>query len=143
MQDFTDALGALRRRLDEAEGYLGIAELNARQPQLEAEMSRPDLWDDADAARRVQTELTEVNDDLELFASLGADLEDAETLVELADEENDDSLEDEIVEALAQLAERFATLELRSLFSGEYDERDAVCHIQSGAGGTDARTGPR
>ena len=139
MQDFSDALSALRRRLDEAEGYLGIAECRARQPQLEAEMSRPDLWDDADAARRVQTDLAAVNDDLEVFERLTAEIDDAGALVELAVEEGDDSLEPEIVEAIDVVRRRFDELELRSLFAGEYDERDAVVHIQSGAGGTDAQ----
>ncbi|MBT6371897.1 MAG: peptide chain release factor 2, partial [Acidimicrobiaceae bacterium] len=51
----------------------------------------------------------------------------------------DDSLEGEIAVAVASLASRFEELELRSLFSGQYDESDAVCQVQSGAGGTDAQ----
>ena len=46
MQDFTDQISAIAARLDEASGYLRIDELKMRQPQLEAEASRPDLWDD-------------------------------------------------------------------------------------------------
>lgn len=57
MRDHTDAFGELRKRLAEAERYLAIDELRARCPQLETEMGRPDLWDDADVARKVQTEL--------------------------------------------------------------------------------------
>ena len=65
MQDYSDTFAALRQRAStKPKGYLRIDELRARQPQLEAEMSRPDLWDDADAARQVQTELSSVNDDL-------------------------------------------------------------------------------
>ena len=45
MQDYSDTFVALATRLDEAAGYLRIDEQRARQPQLEAEMSRPDLWD--------------------------------------------------------------------------------------------------
>ncbi|MCP4850665.1 MAG: peptide chain release factor 2, partial [Actinomycetia bacterium] len=51
----------------------------------------------------------------------------------------DDSLEGEITAAVASLGSRFDELELRSLFSGQYDEGDAVCQVQSGAGGTDAQ----
>ncbi|MDD9372147.1 MAG: peptide chain release factor 2, partial [Acidimicrobiales bacterium] len=47
MRDLTDDLKALRARLSEAETYLKVDELRARRPQLEAEASRPDLWDDA------------------------------------------------------------------------------------------------
>ncbi len=139
MRDFSDDLKTLRRRLDEAEGYLKIAELRARQPQLETEASRPDLWDDADQARKVTTELTSVNDDLALFGSLTEAVEEAETLAEMAREEGDESLEPEIVDALDALDGRFAELELRSLFSGEHDERDALCEVHSGAGGTDSQ----
>jgi len=57
----------------------------------------------------------------------------------MAVEEADDSLEGEIAAAVASLASRFEELELRSLFSGQYDESDAVCQVQSGAGGTDAQ----
>ena len=61
MQDFTDQLGSVRRRLDEASGYLRIAELEMRRPQLEVEASRPDLWDDQEKARKVTSELSAVN----------------------------------------------------------------------------------
>jgi peptide chain release factor 2 len=139
VRDRSDELKVLRRRLDEAEGYLKIGELRARLPQLETEASRPDLWDDPDEARKVTTELTALNDDLAAFTELTQGVEDVETLYEMAREEDDDSLEGEIDDAVTSLAARFEALELRSLFSGEHDERDAVCSIQSGAGGTDSQ----
>ncbi len=139
MQDFTDALGALNRRRDEARVYLTIDELRTRLPQLETEMGRPDLWDDADAARKVQTELSALTDDLAQFDALESDISDVETLYEMAREELDESLEPEITDAIVAIEATFAELEMRSLFSGEYDEKDAVCHIQSGEGGTDAQ----
>ena len=139
MQDFSDQLTALRARLAEAEGYLRIAELGARRPQLEAEASRPDLWDDQDKARKVTSELAAVNEDLELFARLSTDVDDAETLHEMAREEGDASLEGEIAEAVNALEGEFEELEMRSLFTGEFDEGDAVCLIKSGEGGTDAQ----
>ena len=63
MRDVTDDIKALRRRLAEAEHYLKVDELRARQPQLETEASRPDLWDDQERARKVTSELTQVNDE--------------------------------------------------------------------------------
>ncbi len=139
MQDFSDALSALKRRCNEAHGYLSVDELRARQPQLETEMGRPDLWDDVDAARIVQTELSALTDDLKQFDTLQSDISDVETLYEMAREESDESLEPEITDAIAAIEVTLAELEMRSLFSGEYDEKDAVCHIQSGEGGTDAQ----
>jgi peptide chain release factor 2 len=139
MQDFSEQLAAIRTRLDEASGYLRVAELEQRQPQLEAEASRPDLWDDQEKARAITSELASVNEDLELFARLTGDLDDAETLHEMAREEGDESLEDEIAEAAVALETHLEALEMRSLFTGEFDERDAVCQIKSGEGGTDAQ----
>jgi peptide chain release factor 2 len=139
MRDFSDELGELRRRHDEAAGYLRVEDLRARRPQLETEASRPDLWDDPDRARKVTGELAAVSDDLELFDGLGARLDDAETLNELAREEGDDSVEDEIATSLSELARELDGLELRSLFTGEHDDNDAICEIQSGEGGADAQ----
>ena len=139
MQDFTPELTALRNRLDEATGYLRIAEQKEHRTALEAEMADPELWNDQDRGRRVQKDLAAVIEDLDLHVDLTEGIEDAETLVEMALEAGDDSLEPEISEAVESLSGRFDDLELRSLFSGQYDEGDAVCHVQSGAGGTDAQ----
>ena len=139
MRDVTDDIRALRRRHDEASVYLKVDELRARRPQLETEASRPDLWDDPDRARTVTGELASVADDLDLFDQLGERIDDTETLAELAREENDDSVAAEIEAALTALADDFSSLELRSLFTGEHDELDAICEVQSGEGGADAQ----
>src|SRR3712207_727184 len=122
MRDVGDDLAALRRRLEEAAGYLKVEDLRARRPTLEAEASKPDLWNDPAAARRVTSELAAVNDDLDGFDALAQRLEDAETLFELAREEGDDSVAAEIEGSLDALARSFDELELRSLFTGEYDQ---------------------
>ncbi|MDH3754795.1 MAG: peptide chain release factor 2 [Acidimicrobiia bacterium] len=139
MRDFSDDIEALRTRHREAGGYLNIDDLRARRPELEQAASAPGLWDDPDDAKKVTSTLAAVVDDLELFDSLGAEIDDAETLCQLAREEGDESLEDEIVEVIESASGRFAELELRSLFTGEHDDADAVCHIQSGEGGTDSQ----
>ena len=139
MQDFTDQISAIAARLDEASGYLRIDELKMRQPQLEAEAARPDLWDDQEKARKVTSELSAVNEDLELYDRLQGEVDDLETLHMMAREENDESLEPEIAEQAASLEAVLDELEMRSLFTGEFDERDAVCQIKSGEGGTDAQ----
>ena len=139
MRDFAPDLVALRQRLDQASGYLRIEELGTRRAELEEEMADPDLWNDQDRGRRVQVDLSRVIEDLDHHAGLVARLEDVETLVELAVEEDEESLESEITEVVDALYVELEALEVRSLFSGEYDDGDAVCHIQSGAGGTDAQ----
>jgi peptide chain release factor 2 len=139
MRDLTDELKALRARLDEAAQYLKVDELRARQPQLEAEASRPDLWDDPDKARRVTSELVAVNDDLAAFEALSGRLDDAETLYELARDEADEASLAEVEQSLKAIDADLRRVELRSMFSGEHDERDALVTIQAGEGGVDAQ----
>jgi peptide chain release factor 2 len=139
VRDFSDDLKALRSRLDEARTYLRVDELTARRPQLETEAARPDLWDDADLARKVTGELSAVSADLDLHAELAQQIDDAETLAELARELEDESQEPEIAAAIAGLERRFGELELRSLFTGEHDELDALVSIQAGEGGADSQ----
>jgi peptide chain release factor 2 len=138
MKDFTDDLASLRKRLDEARTYLKIDQLRDERPQLETEMGRPDFWNDADQARKVSSEFAAMKEDLEAYDDLERRIEEAETLFELAREEGDDSLEGEIAEFISGADADFGLLELRSLFTGEYDDHAAVCEIHSGAGGTDA-----
>ena len=137
--DVPALLAALGERLAEAERYLGRERLEARRTELADEASRPDLWDDADHARQVTTELGRAVEDLELLDELAAALSDANTLHELGVEEGDAATVAEAAAAGADLDRRLAALELRSLFAGEYDDRDAVAEIHAGAGGTDAQ----
>ena len=139
MQDFSDELRALAQRLSDAERYLDLDGLRKRFAELEVEASRPDLWDDTDQARKVTTDLSRVKADVDELEGLATRLSDAETLYELAVEEGDDSVEPEVAETLAAVSKSLDDLELRSLFSGEHDELDAVCEIHAGAGGTDAQ----
>ncbi len=139
MQDFSPQISALRTRLAETQEYLRITELRHRQPQLETELGRPDLWDDAEAAQKLQREFAEMSDDLQLFDSLSERVEDVATLHELAREEDDESLEPEIGKEIASLESDFAALELRALFTGDYDDRDAIVDVNSGAGGVEAQ----
>ena len=138
-RDFRSELAALRNRLGEAEGYLGLDRLRARQAELEKEAARPDLWDDPDNARAVTSELGQVSDDTGLLEDLDRRMQDAEVTYELMTEESDQSLMGDLVAAVSDLQFRLADLELRSLFSGEYDQRDAIVELHAGTGGTDAQ----
>ena len=104
MRDFTDDITSLRQRLDEAKQYLRIDELRQRRPQLETEASRPDLWDDQELAKKVTGELSATMADIELYDSLVQQVDDAETLAELAREENDESRIGEIESMIGAVA---------------------------------------
>jgi peptide chain release factor 2 len=139
VRDFGDDLAALRKRLEDAKTYLDLTGLQARQATLETEVGRPDLWDDPDSARATTTAYGRVSGDVDLLTGLDSRLADAETLNELAVEEEDESVAGELGATVADLGRQLDALELRSLFSGDHDERDAVAEIHAGAGGTDAQ----
>jgi peptide chain release factor 2 len=138
-RDAKAELADLRSRLTEAEGYLGLERLRARSRELSDEVSRPDLWDDPDRARAVTTELGGIADDIAMLEDLAARLSDAEVLHELMVEEGDDSVAAELTSSIDDLERRMWNLELRSLFAGEYDARDAIVELHAGTGGTDAQ----
>ena len=139
MRDFSDTLTELRRRVEGAIGYLRVEESRERFDELEATAAEPDLWDDQERARAITTEMALLRDDVELVAELQNSISDLETLHELARDEGDETLEPEIEQGCVELTAELDRLELRALFIGEHDERDAICSISSGAGGTDAQ----
>ena len=139
MRDYTGDLTALRQRLADAGKYLDLDDLRVRLPRLESELSRPDLWDDTEVGQRVTREYTQVKGDIDLIDRLDSAIADAETLQELAVEEGDESLEPELVAAIGSVGAELDRLELRSLFTGEHDEHDAVCEVHAKDGGTDAQ----
>src|SRR5262245_50189950 len=139
MRDFSPDLAELRRRVDAAHAYLRVDDARARIVELEEQVSKPDLWDDQALARKVTTELAQLRDDVEVYDRLEQLCSDTETLAALGREENDESLDAEIVEGMNRLAATLDDLELRALFTGDHDDRDAICTVNSGAGGTDAQ----
>jgi len=139
MRDFTDELKDLRRRLGEAENYLKIEFGRSRLAELEMEVSRPDLWDDQDLAKKVNGEYANVKGDIDTFDGLSSELEDVELLHEMARELDDESQEADIESAAASISQQLRQLDLRSLFTGEHDEADCIVQINAKDGGVDAQ----
>ncbi len=139
MRDYSDDLKDLRRRLGEAHGYLKIDHNRARLIELEHEVARPDLWDDQDEAKKINTEYAIVKTDIDQFDRLSGDLEDAEVLHELAREVDDASQEPELDAAVTSITKQLDQLDLRSLFTGEHDEADCIVQINAKDGGVDAQ----
>jgi peptide chain release factor 2 len=135
-------LASLRVRLDAAKVYLRLDDLTRRLAELEQAIAEPDLWSDADKARKVTSDYGRVRDDVFGLRALDTELADAETLHSMAVEEGGSELaglEGELTDVADTVGRALDELELRSLFSGEHDERDAVAEIHAGAGGTDAQ----
>jgi peptide chain release factor 2 len=90
-------------------------------------------------AQKVTREYGQAKGDLDVLDRLGTAVWDLSILYELGVDEDDDSVEAELLGGLAAIGEELERLELRSLFTGEHDESDAVCEIHAKDGGTDAQ----
>ncbi|NBT25665.1 MAG: peptide chain release factor 2 [Actinobacteria bacterium] len=139
MRDFSFDLGEVRRRVDEAAAYLKIDASRARLAELEIEVAKPDLWNDQENAKRVNTEYSNLKGDLEEFTSLASAVDDLEVLHEMAREIDDASQEPELESGIASVRAKLDALDLRSLFTGEHDEADAIVQINAKDGGVDAQ----
>lgn len=131
-------IAALDATLTTVERVLDVEGLRSGIEKLEQEASDPNLWDDQSRAQKVTSELSHAQGELRRVEELRQRVEDLPVLYELAAE---DGGADEVAEADAELAKLrvdIEAMEVRTLLSGEYDEREAVVTIRSGAGGVDA-----
>ena len=134
-------LAALDTTLTTVERVLDTDGLRAKIQKLEQDASDPNLWDDQANAQRVTSELSHAQSELRRVEGLRSRLDDLPVLYEMAAEEQGVGAEDALAEADAELKSLQAdieVLEVRTLLSGEYDEREALVTIRSGAGGVDA-----
>ena len=134
-------LAALDTTLTTVERVLDTDGLRAKIQKLEQDASDPNLWDDQANAQRVTSELSHAQSELRRVEGLRSRLDDLPVLYEMAAEEQGAGAEDALAEADAELKSLQAdieVLEVRTLLSGEYDEREALVTIRSGAGGVDA-----
>ncbi|AJT41400.1 peptide chain release factor 2 [Psychromicrobium lacuslunae] len=136
--DFPVEIRTLRATYESIERVVDAAALRRDIEALSAEAGVPDLWDDPAKAQKVTSQLSHAQSKLERLESLASRIDDLEVLVELAEAEADaDSLAEAGKELLA-LQKSLQELEVTTLLAGEYDEREAVVTIRSGAGGVDA-----
>ena len=144
LRDALSTLEELERRWLAARDYLKIDDRRARHEELSVAAADPDLWSNQDHAREVTTEMGRLGTDLDSFDALRASLDDAAVLAEfsreaLASGEADWSLLNELSETVSAISAQITALETQSLFSGPYDENDAIVELHAGAGGTDAQ----
>ena len=133
-------IAALDSALTTVERVLDVDGLRSRIEKLEHEASAPQLWDDQANAQRVTSELSHTQGELRRIEELRQRLADLPVLYELAAEEGEGAAEAH-AEADAELKALRADIEaaeVRTLLSGEYDAREALVTIRSGAGGVDA-----
>ncbi len=132
-------LADLRQRLVDAHRFLDLEGKEAELSDLREQASSPDLWDDPDEARTVSRRLARYEGLFDMVANLSSKIDDAEVLLELADEAEDPASRREALDELSDVTRQLDALELESLFYDEYDEADAILSIHAGAGGVDAQ----
>jgi peptide chain release factor 2 len=131
-------IAALDSTLTTVERVLDVDGLRSRIETLEQQAADPNLWDDQAHAQRVTSELSHTQGELRRVEGLRQRLDDLPVLYELADEENAADAKAEADVELKALHADIEAMEVRTLLSGEYDEREALLNIRSGAGGVDA-----
>ncbi len=101
--------------------------------------AREDFWNDPDRATTLLKERTRVSDLIDTWDGIFEEIEDAETLLELAHEEGDKETEQEVARQLGELEARVKTFSVAIMLDGEDDDKNAIVSINAGAGGTDSQ----
>jgi peptide chain release factor 2 len=136
--DYDNELKQLQATMKTIEQVLDLDTMRKEVAELGEQVAAPDLWDDQDNAQRVTGRLSLLNGDIERFTSLNDRVEDLGALIELAQEESDAETLAEAEIELGRVKKQVEALEVRTLLNGEYDAREALVTIRSGAGGVDA-----
>ena len=101
-------------------------------------MEAPGFWDNPDYSNKKMKELKNLKDTVDQINGLETQYEDIETLIEMGNEEEDESMVEEILGELDSFAAELETLRIGTLLTGEYDKNDAILKLNAGAGGTES-----
>ncbi|MFW6693412.1 peptide chain release factor 2 [Streptomyces sp. MAR4 CNX-425] len=136
--DVSESLKALSSSMDSIEAVLDLDKLRATIAALEEEAAAPTLWDDPENAQQVTSRLSYLQGQLRRTEELRGRIDDLEVLFELAESEGDADAQREAEGELSDVRRAVEELEVRTLLSGEYDQREAMVNIRAEAGGVDA-----
>jgi peptide chain release factor 2 len=118
-------------------GFFDAPRKQAELEKLERQISEPDFWNDSEAAQKTVQQRSRLEKALAQQENFESAVSDAEVLIEFA--EADENSLNELIALISRLEKEVALAETQSLLSGETDANNAICSIQSGAGGTDAQ----
>ena len=137
--DAPEQIKTLDATLSSIEAVLDLDRMRREVAELEGQAQQPDLWDDQARAQRVTSRLASLQSELARVEGLRRRLDDVAVLWDLAEAENDQATRAEADGELNSLAGAIGEMEVRTLLSGEYDERPALVSIHAGTGGVDAK----
>ncbi|MFN2308819.1 MAG: peptide chain release factor 2 [Gammaproteobacteria bacterium] len=129
----------LKGRAETLRGYLDYAGKRERLEEVNRELEQPDIWDKPERAQELGRERARLEEIVLTLGDLNDHLTDAEELVRLAGEEDDEPTLASVCVDLSALEKQIAELEFRRMFSGEMDPNNAFLDIQAGSGGTEAQ----
>ena len=132
-------LGGMKTAVDDLREALSIEASEKRLAELEHQMTMPGFYDDQERSQKIISEMGEVKNKLERFGKLSTQYEEAETLLEMIEEENDPALAAEGEEAVNGVEKAIDELQLMTMLNGEYDHSNAILTFHAGTGGTEAQ----
>ena len=132
-------LANFRADVEELGNALRVDDLRAEAAELEKKALEPDFWNDQENSGKILRQTKQLKDKIERYEKLEAKLEDAITLCELAIEEGDESMKEEIFAEVAEIESEEEKMRIEVLLSGEYDHNNAILSFHPGAGGTEAQ----
>ena len=139
--DFSAEIKELRAIFASIAAVSDIEGIERAIEELSEQAAAPDLWDDVENAQKVTSALSYKQSELNRLRSLSSRIDDVEVMVELAEAEDEETAAELLADAERECGEiraKLEELEVLVLLSGEYDQREAVVTIRSGAGGVDA-----
>ncbi len=136
--DVSEDLKALDTTLTSVEAVIDLDRLRTELAGLNEAAAAPDLWDNQEKAQQITSRLSFVQSELNRVEGLRRRLDDAGLMLEMANDEDDSETRDEVQAEVAELRKAIEELEVRTLLSGEYDQRQALVTIRAEAGGVDA-----
>lgn len=139
LSDYKPLIEQAAAKLSELEAALNITQRTEEAARLEEQTAAPEFWDNQEAAQSTLQKLTQLKAVINNYNQLATQVDDVQTLWELATEENDESLEKEIERDFRAVSDSLEKLEIEVLFSGPYDDHDCIITLHAGAGGTEAQ----
>ncbi|MBQ9505685.1 MAG: peptide chain release factor 2 [Clostridia bacterium] len=118
---------------------IGLTELNREIAEMEAKTAEEGFWNDVAASNKLLQKLAGLKNKVKKYTDLKNKYDDTLTLIEMCNEEEDESMYDECVTAENEIREEIEKQTLATLLSGEYDSKNAILTFHAGAGGTEAQ----
>ena len=138
-EEYKVKLNNAKPGLEDLRGALKLESAQKEIEELEAASEREGFWNDVERSQKVQKRLKTLKNKVENFQKLCAAWDDMYTICEMAIEENDDSMLEELESEYKQFSEKVEETRLSTLLTGEYDANNAILTFHAGAGGTEAQ----